>query len=108
MHWAFRVADFASLGVWTEQLQAVRTRWDRRSRPLVFDPVYLAIDGLNAITNGTAARNWRISREQMEKNLLMLHFRQHYRAISGALRTWRQVSDWTDESTMPQWALDGK
>jgi hypothetical protein len=62
---------------------------------------------LNALSAGKAARDWRISREQIEKKLLMLHFRQHYRAISGSLRTWRQVADWTDESTMPEWTGEG-
>ena len=108
VHWALRAADVASRRVLTKYMKQLRRGWDRRVHPPMFDPVYATIDGLNRLTAGKAARDWRISREQIEKNLLMLHFRQHYRAISGALRTWRQIPDWTDESAMPQWALDGK
>jgi hypothetical protein len=107
VHWALRAVDFASLRVLTKYIKPLTTAWDRWARPPIFDPVYAAIDGLNCLTRGKAARDWRISREQIQRNLLMLHFRQHYRAILGALRTWRQIADWTDESTMPRWALEG-
>lgn len=108
VHWGLEMAEFASLGLVSPISRRLRAAWDKVVRlDAAIDPVYVLVDGVNAITNGKAARDWSISREQLDKELLLLHFRQHYRAVLGSLRAWRQVQNWTQESEIPRWAAGG-
>ena len=70
-------------------------------------PILTMIDLLNCGSFGFAEKICCISREQIEKNMLLQHFLQNYEMISGAQNTWRRVKDWTDESQIPDWALSG-
>ena len=72
-----------------------------------FDPLLLGIDMLNRITGGRAARDYCISREQLEMDFLIQHFMQHYQMIIGALSTWRQVHNWLDPASIPKWMRQG-
>jgi hypothetical protein len=74
---------------------------------LTVDPVFGFIDAANLTTGGLAARQLCLSRQQLEKLLILLHFRKHYAAISGSLQTWRQVRDWDNERTLPRWVVEG-
>lgn len=72
-----------------------------------FDPVSIAVDVANIVTNGEAARRLCLSHEQLERTFLVKHFDQHYEMISGALQTWRAIRDWTDEASIPNWVKSG-
>lgn len=71
------------------------------------DPVFGFVALANVATAGLAARELCISRRQIEKQLILIHFQKHYAAISGSLQTWRQIRDWDDESSLPGWVIRG-
>jgi len=72
-----------------------------------FDPVLGYVNAANALSGNYAARNLCISLEQLEKNFLVQHFRQHYETVLGSLATWRRFPDWLDEKTLPAWVISG-
>lgn len=73
-----------------------------------FDPVLGFLTMANVMTGGLAARELCISREQLEKDLILKHFEQHYDTITGSLQTWRQIRNWLDEEKLPRWVVTGK
>lgn len=75
---------------------------------LSFDPVYSFVTLANLATAGFAGRELCISRQQLEKQLIMTHFQKHYAAISGSLQTWRQIRNWDDERSLPRWVISGE
>lgn len=77
-------------------------------QPPRFDPVFASIAAANLFTGGLASQQLCISREQLEKGLILKHFSQHYNTITGSLQTWRQIRDWLDEATLPAWVISGK
>ena len=72
-----------------------------------FNPVYAYIDVANALTFGQAGARLCITRDQLDKRFLVQHFMQHYQAITGSLLTWRQVPDWLDTASLPDWVVNG-
>jgi hypothetical protein len=72
------------------------------------DPVYGFIFVANLLTGGLAARELCISREQLEKRLILQHFMKHYQAVTGSIQTWRQIRDWLDERSLPRWVVTGE
>ena len=42
----------------------------------------------------SAAQQLCLSRDELDKFILVKHFMQHYNAIAGALHTWRQILNW--------------
>jgi hypothetical protein len=54
-----------------------------------------------------AAKDLCISKEQLEKDFLVQHFRQHYQMIVGSLTTWRRIPDWLDATSLPDWVRSG-
>jgi hypothetical protein len=76
--------------------------------PVLPDPILGGIRAVNLITNGEASDSWCVSVSNLLKGMLVQHFQQHYQMITGALLTWRQVLDWRDESTIPEWVKLGK
>ena len=77
-------------------------------QPPSIDPVFAGIAAANLFTGGLASRKLCISREQLEKGLILKHFSQHYSTITGSLQTWRQIRNWLDEATLPRWVVTGK
>jgi len=71
------------------------------------DPIFGFLRGLNIATLGQADSLLCISKDQLLKEFLFKHFAQHFQTISGSLRTWRAIEDWTDESTLPAWVING-
>jgi hypothetical protein len=83
--------------------------WMLQNTPVAdFDPVLSALDLANALTAGAADRELCISRGQLERQMLLQHFTHHYEMITGSLATWRQFPDWTDESSLPAWVVQGR
>ena len=75
---------------------------------LRFDPIFPAVDLLNAVTFGQAGERLCISRRQLQKEFLFLHFLQHRQALVGSLQTWRQVPDWLDTKALPSFVRTGR
>jgi hypothetical protein len=75
---------------------------------MTFDPVYAFITLANLMTAGLASRELCISREQIEKLLILLHFNKHYQAVAGSIQTWRQIRNWLDEASLPRWVVTGE
>jgi hypothetical protein len=72
------------------------------------DPVIAFINVANLATAGMAARQLCISRQEVDRQLILLHFNKHYQALAGSLQTWRQIRDWLDESSLPRWVVTGE
>jgi hypothetical protein len=72
-----------------------------------FDPLLTYIWLVNRLTGGVAAGQLCISKEQLEKEMLVQHFMEHYNMITGSLLTWRQIPDWLDAAALPPWVIHG-
>jgi hypothetical protein len=72
------------------------------------DPVFGFFALANLFTGGLAASQLCLSREQLEKDLILKHFSQHYSTITGSLQTWRQIRNWLDEDALPRWVVTGE
>lgn len=107
--WGFQLADtFGS-----DSVKRALRPWKRfyRSLPgtnLRFDPVFPAIRLLDLVTLGQSRKRLCISTEQLEKEFLFFHFRQHYQTLLGSLQTWRQIPDWLDRQALPAFVVDGR
>ena len=106
----FRLADLMSFGLtsgFSASMQAGLKQF-----PLVgsdIDPVYATAWLANALTGGQAAQLLCLSRDELDKLLLVKHFMQHYNAIAGALHTWRQIPNWlAGDENLPQWVVEGR
>lgn len=73
-----------------------------------FDPLLAAVGALNFLTDRQAARDFCISRQQLERDMLVQHFTQNYQVVTGSLLTWRQVADWLNAEDLPRWVLTGR
>lgn len=107
--WSFEAANLFSLGTASWFMNPVRDAL--KKLPLrfgTFDPVYTSIDLLNTVTRNLAAERLCISKETLDKSFLVQHFNQHYETIVGSLLTWRQVRDWLDSSSLPNWVVTGR
>lgn len=107
--WGLTAAELATFGLarpWLEPLRRVAEAmpWGR----LGFDPVFSSVALLNLATLGQASRLYCVSREQLEKLMLIFHFNQYYAMVTGSLLTWRQVPDWLDRAALPEWARSGR
>ncbi len=90
---------------WLASIQQVAARLPLR--PGGFDPVTLGIALANLLTLGQASARLCISKEELEKFFLLFHFNQYYTMITSSLLTWRQVPDWLDPATIPEWVKSG-
>ena len=76
---------------------------------LRFDPVFPSLRLLNFLTLGQASERLCISVDQLRKEFLYLHFKQHFDTILGSLQTWRQIPDWLiPEQDLPPFVRDGR
>ena len=73
-----------------------------------FDPVFGFVALANLFTGGLATQEFCISREQLEKRLILQHFLKHYQAVAGSIQTWRQIRNWLDERSLPRWVVTGE
>lgn len=105
----FGLADLFSFGLTSRLLAPFKSVLDRlpTSTP-PFDPVFPSISLLNSLTAGQASETLCISRETLEVEFLVKHFMQHYQTMVGSLLTWRQVRDWLDTATLPEWVVAGR
>jgi len=102
---AFDVADRFSFGTASKVFGPLKTLLER-IEPNV-DPVYFSIDVLNTISAGLAAQEFGISRANLFKKFMNLHFTDVYKMYNLAASHFGMVRDWTDSSTLPAWATTG-
>ena len=92
-------------------LRPIKRAWDKLPLTnLTFDPVLPTVRLLNLLTVGQAEK-LGISKDQIIKEALFIHFQQHYQTIVGSLQTWRQIKDWTDAAALARdspWVVSGK
>ena len=106
--WGLNLADVMSCGL-SSQLLAPAQRMLQQASGMSqgFDPVLGSLDLLNTFTGGLAARTLCMSRQDLEKDMLVQHFMQNYDLIVGSLLTWRQIPNWLDSAALPHWAMTG-
>jgi len=109
LNWAFGIADLMTMGVSREFLGPLRTAFKEFSLAVPGpDPMYSSIVLLNILSAGYAAERLCISKEQLDKLFLLQHFMQHHETIVGSLLTWRQVDNWLDAASLPEWVVSGR
>lgn len=108
--WGHDMLDAVSGGATNALTAPLRTASERLPAIGGFriDPVYGFIFLANLLTGGLAAQELCISREQLEKRLILQHFMKHYQAVTGSIQTWRQIRDWLDERNLPRWVITGE
>lgn len=105
----FSMADMLSFGMTSRVLGSVKDSLHGISTKTPnLDPTLPSISLLNRVTNGQAEKKLDISRDQLFKGFLVKHSMQHYATILGSLRTWRQVPDWLDSNSIPDWVVKGE
>ena len=105
--WTMRLADVASLGMASRILSPPRVGSGSEASSHDFDPLMASITLANLFSGGRAAEDLCVSKEQLEKDMLVQHFRQHYQMLLGSLFTWRQIADWRDADGLPEWVITG-
>lgn len=109
LNWAVEIADFMTMGVSRGFLDPLRNTFKELSlRVPGLDPMYSSIVLLNVLSAGYAADRLCISKEQLDKLFLLQHFMQHHETIVGSLLTWRQVDNWLDAGSLPEWVVSGR
>ncbi len=107
--WGVGMADMMSFGMASRFLDPFREALSGRPRlESGFDPVLTYVRLANLMTGGEAARQLCISKRQLEIDFLVQHFRQHYQTIANSLMTWRQIRNWLDRESLPNWVITGK
>jgi hypothetical protein len=106
--WFFRLTDLLSLGLASRLVGPLGKAAENspariRDVDLVSDYIEIA----DAATAGYSRRELCITRTQLERDMLLQHFMEHYRLLSGSLLAWRQVPDWLDEQALPAIARTG-
>jgi hypothetical protein len=108
VHSGLDLADLLSFGLASPFLTPIRNTVGRLvPRVGGFDPVFTYIAFFNALAGKQIANKWCVSREQLEKRMLVQHFMQHYDMIVNSLLTWRQIPDWLDARGLPEWVIRG-
>ena len=102
---AFDVADRLSFGTASSVFGPLKTLLERIEPDV--DPIYFSIDLLNTISVGLAAQEFGISRQNLFRKLMNLHFTDVYKMYNLAASHFAMVRDWTDSSKLPDWATAG-
>ncbi len=108
LQWGLGIADLVSFGTSSRLLGGVQEMVDRLPfSDARINPIVPSVNMLNLMTGNAADKYFCMSKRQLEKELLHIHFMQHYNAVLGSLQTWRQFADWTDADTLPAWVKSG-
>jgi hypothetical protein len=108
LDWGIWTADWLSGGAASRVFRPLRDMLDRRPLRLgTFDPIYGYVALADTLTGGLTGRQLCISRAALDKQFLVQHFTQHYQTLAGSLLTWRQIPDWTDAASLPEWVVTG-
>jgi hypothetical protein len=108
LQWGFAFTDLVAPGASTGWLKPFKKVVDGLPfSDVMVDPVLPGVKWLNLLTGNAAEKYFGISERDIDKELLYLHFLQHYNSILGSLQTWRQYKDWTRPSRLPDWVRTG-
>jgi hypothetical protein len=106
--WGFQMADMLTFNMASRVMAPMKAL--AQLLPLrvnQVDPVSGYIWMANTITGGMAGRQLGISKEVLEKRMLVQHFMQHYEMLVNSLLVWRTVPDWTDTDRLPDYCRRG-
>ena len=101
----FRVADFFSFGTASRVLAPVKKALSEMVPSP--DPVYAGISLLNAATANAASDYLSIDKRHLFMKLMALHYTDVYDMYNLSASHFRQVDDWTDTASLPDWARIG-
>ena len=105
VEWSFQLADLFTFGAASTLLAPVK-RILEGFEPEI-DPVYTAVRLLNLLTLGVAADDYCVTKEQLFKLLMVLHFTDAFHMYNIAASHFRMVPDWTDAKSLPDWGRYG-
>ncbi len=108
VEWGFELADRASFGLTGRlfgPLRQVLQQMPFGSAQL--DPVFSFVKLANFFSNGRAARELLISRREVLKTVMAIHFMDTYEFQLGTLANWRRFPDWTQPEKLPYWVKTG-
>lgn len=101
----FRVADFFSFGTASRVLAPLKKALTEIVPSP--DPVYTGISLLNAATANAASDYLSIDKRHLFMKLMALHYTDVYDMYNLSASHFRQVDDWTDTASLPDWARFG-
>jgi len=108
LRWGMGLMNLGTMGMAGQIFPGFNMLLNNTTDPVPsFDPLLTYTWLANWLTGGAAAGHLCISREQLEKEMLVQHFMEHYNMITGSLLTWRQIPDWLDATTLPPWVIYG-
>jgi hypothetical protein len=106
--WGFRMADLMTMNMTSRVFAPVKALSERLPLRITgIDPVSAYITVANVATAGMAGSQLGISKEQLEKRMLVQHFMQHYNMLLQSLSVWRSISTWTQPDTLPEFCHRG-
>ncbi len=107
--WALLGADLATFGASSRLLGPLQKQIESLPfNKVTFDPFFGALTALNAVTGGSAGRDYCISKEEVLKFILRKHGFVFNQLIGDSLRVWRQIPDWLDTPNLPSWVTKGE
>lgn len=106
--WGLQVADLMTFNLASRVMNPLKAAADRLPlRVSGIDPIAAYIWMANTVTGGMAGKQLGISKEVLEKRMLVQHFMQHYAMLINSLLVWRLVPDWTDTAGLPEFCKQG-
>jgi hypothetical protein len=106
--WSFQMADLMTFNMASRFINPLKVAADRLPlRVSGIDPIAAYIWMANTVTGGMAGKQLGISKEVLEKRMLVQHFMQHYALLINSLLVWRQVADWTEADKLPEYCTQG-
>lgn len=106
--WSFQMADMMTFNMASRVMNPLKAAADRLPlRVSGVDPIAAYIWMANTMTGGMAGKQLGISKEVLEKRMLVQHFMQHYAMLINSLLVWRLVPDWTEADKLPDFCTQG-
>lgn len=107
LYWTFKLGELTAAATKSSLLPFFQGAVDRLPLGPTIDPVFGSIRLLNAVTGGLAGRDYCISIDEVQRDVLVKHEEVFSEMISDAGRTWRQIRDWLDTDALPVWVRRG-
>ena len=107
--WTMDLADKATFNMASGVISPLKHLAD--SLPLRvngIDPFETYIWLANTLTGGRAGSQLDITKESLERRMMVQHFMQHYELLTNAADIWRQVDDWAAADALPAYCQTGK
>jgi hypothetical protein len=105
VEWSFDLADRFTFGLASKLLGPLESELEGFAPN--FDPIYAGIRLIDLMTLGVAADEYCISKNQMFKMLMALHFNDAFNMFNLSASHFMMVPDWTNPAKIPEWAKHG-